>query len=660
MGYLSVPRVNFLGNFSVSTPTGNNADIVANLDPATPAIINNQNMTDEEIRNWLRQAKSVPDPSGNSNHVFINGGWNYFGDNSVIFENTAVKSAQLTDGTLLSDDNSQDPLLGATVELLGHKFGDQPTSAVMVDLDPTAPYTAQIYSGEFRITGKDKTGQPLVLLSGTQPGVAYCYWVYGPRNLCGQGFNQAAACWQFAISQQNLTFTPAINSPALQVLQQAAQQGSGLVIRYCMYHPIQTLSNQDLLAAFAQGDYKQNPAYGQVAGTVGVWQADELKSFPVGRMLLSSNLAEFEFQCPDHKKVTPELRGNTQTPKPAPDPVKPKKFPLGPALAQVDAARQVITLDFVTTFPETDSSLNKVDLGPLSLWLKQDGKLSQKLGPIPPEAYDQAAYEKTAGLVEIPWPPAVSASDLAQGQWVLIQDLNQVSLLEEVDQLMVGSDDQCIYTQVGENLNIELYVWSKERRQQDISLSLEQYTNTILSPGADAVFSAGKETSSGQGRLPHKEILQISSPLDYIVQMPSSITVKPDDSIVQVLMTAQAPGIAMIRFVPPEQQGQAVNWAYDFALKIRVLPEDDFDSIPAEELTWDFIYQHVFRYYHLLYPAMTNRFPLNDEKQVTARATIIKRLVSEAALESTLYMPITRELSAGKRKLVMRWASLQE
>jgi hypothetical protein len=49
---------------------------------------------------------------------------------------------------------------------------------------------------------------------------------------------------------------------------------------------------------------------------------------------------------------------------------------------------------------------------------------------------------------------------------------------------------------------------------------------------------------------------------------------------------------------------------------------------------------------------------LSDRNVVEAMADQLKFAVSLETFESTLYMPITRDLSAGKRRLLERWVNL--
>jgi hypothetical protein len=67
-----------------------------------------------------------------------------------------------------------------------------------------------------------------------------------------------------------------------------------------------------------------------------------------------------------------------------------------------------------------------------------------------------------------------------------------------------------------------------------------------------------------------------------------------------------------------------------------------------------------------MYPVMSSVIPWgptdapNDPTEVATFASQILMLTSADLWSSTLYMPITRDLSGGKRELLNRWCNLQQ
>jgi hypothetical protein len=64
---------------------------------------------------------------------------------------------------------------------------------------------------------------------------------------------------------------------------------------------------------------------------------------------------------------------------------------------------------------------------------------------------------------------------------------------------------------------------------------------------------------------------------------------------------------------------------------------------------WNFIYTNILYLYDMLYPVMDQLMPLGNLDDVEAKINQRLSMISTEMLDSTLYMPVTRELSAGKR-----------
>ncbi len=91
-----------------------------------------------------------------------------------------------------------------------------------------------------------------------------------------------------------------------------------------------------------------------------------------------------------------------------------------------------------------------------------------------------------------------------------------------------------------------------------------------------------------------------------------------------------------------------------------MLPFDDQleKDTPDSKLNFDFIYNHVLVTYDVIYPIMSQVRNLHNKNVVDAMAEQLKFAISLDTIQSTLCMPITRELSAGKRKLLQRYVNL--
>jgi hypothetical protein len=125
----------------------------------------------------------------------------------------------------------------------------------------------------------------------------------------------------------------------------------------------------------------------------------------------------------------------------------------------------------------------------------------------------------------------------------------------------------------------------------------------------------------------------------------------------------------MIRFVDPSAPPVVPQFAWDnvdFAT-VRILRFDDYSDVPDHEINnRDDIYRNVFGFYSVLYPIMSKVIPWGPDGAHKDPATV-RQFASERLAftdpniwHTTIYMPVTREMSAGKRKLLWRWCNLQQ
>jgi hypothetical protein len=81
----------------------------------------------------------------------------------------------------------------------------------------------------------------------------------------------------------------------------------------------------------------------------------------------------------------------------------------------------------------------------------------------------------------------------------------------------------------------------------------------------------------------------------------------------------------------------------------------------SADLAWNFIYDNIFLTYDMLYPVMQQFVDLGSQEAVQgAITTILTATAASGVAGSTLYMPITRELSAGARQVLQVWGGLVE
>lgn len=598
MSHLSLPRIHFQGEMWADVTTANNDDVVKFIDVATVTLTMPDGLTTtDDFRRWATEL----DPEKQK----LRASWNYYGTTRCWFDNVSVKGVQLPGGELITSQSSEpDPLIGAAVNL---------NRAVMIDVDPESILSSQIFCDQFQIRSGDG------LRCQGPPTRFYSRWNHSWRNLTFRGhFKGASAVWQAAIPPNQLRLE-GTNSPVLNALREVAEAGQGLFIRFCTYFFQYDLDQDELAQRFANGDMVVNPAHGKIVGTIGPWQPPEMASVLSHRLLLPSNL----------------LLHNGG-------------YWLGPAVAQVDQERSKIVLDLITTFPEQDETLEKLDQGVVSLQLRyrdNDDTKTEVLGLV---SYDRTTYETGGGIVELEYPAAL-APHLDAGELRLFFEKTGFHTLRETD-LTIETDKSGLYFQEGGSQSIQIQVFKKGRPPQEPTrIKLQQYIMTNINKDDPA-----------SRPVPAKP----ASPDQYIIEMPDEIQVAPGGRV-ELSLTAKAPGTCIIRFVNADRPASRFKSTFTtgFFINIRIFPTDNYDDIDDTQLSFDFIYQHVLRYYDLLYPAMTlipGWAPLDfsDEDSVRRHVHQIKARISEDIWHTSAYMPITRDLSDGKRKLLERWCDL--
>jgi hypothetical protein len=675
MSYLALPRIGFRGsNAYVNPSTANNQNVADFLDYSTVKLKNPPisdvlpEMDPSEYRAWMMSLMTLQ--SQGSNQQQMPGYWNYYGDHLTHFGEATVNSLWLQGMAPVT--SGSDPLLGALVMINGQ----------LIDVDPADTFCSWIISGIFNVMGKDENGQMIDLIKGTNPTIACSRWLNFGRPM-------GAGTFQCVIPRERLSFNPNVQSEALDALHNGVDKNAGIIVRYCLYamqtNPLNT--SEYLFEQFQQGNYLMNPKIGRVLGSIGVWNGTDMCSAPVGRLLYPPdspyNTRTFaaspvpRFAVKTHNDLdrlwdNPEKEilgpANMAVEKPG-TPGMP--FIPGPAAAVVDHERQVIMLDLLTTIPEKSrSDMTKVDIGPVSLGLRytdlsgqKQSKVSVVFSPIP---YDQKTYEDQAGVVEVSYAGHPELAPYIDKGTLFLYQQKTLVLLEEIGTAQVETDDRCVYFQQNEAATIDLRVFVKgEPAKEEVTVQLEQWRD----------FNVAGEVVS-------RDPLVVTPPAFCFEQVPASemdiptsIRV-PSGGKAQLTIQPRTPGCYKLRFIPPGATKQNIpsppcpqnvpDFTIEFFCNYRVLPADDYSHYTDEQINnWSFIFEHVFSYYALLYPIMSTIIPWGpknapkEEEKVREFAALMKHAIDEKRLGSPLAMPITRELSAGKRKLLQRWCDLQ-
>jgi hypothetical protein len=622
--------------------------------------------------------------------------WNMFGSHAVDFVQYNSYITTITGGALgYNQPVAADPLLGGGVSL-GGDGGSGPGR--LVDINPASFWSSQVYFGQLSFGGGD------CVLSGTPSARMHSRWlnlnrIYSQDQSLTQPAASVACCFQAGLPNGQIVWPSAsANSPLAAALEQAASQPSalGLMVRFTAYVnlyfkngvfnniPVQPANYEDLAKCLAEawnawnanGDtskFFSQPCYSHIVGVVGVWNQGELATVPVGRYLAAdqevappglpvaaSQAHARRRHSPTHQMLAAEADGGGLP-----------TTPLGPLVASIDYDAELISLDLSSTMPENGtpgewpSDLTKTDFGPLSLGVLAGDGTFTPIATIEYPQYQQSAYEASAGIVDIPFPDPGTGELLRSGS-LAIQVQGQTALLEQIDSAQ--TDQRGLYLDQGGELELDVAVYRLGVPSPGTNVLIAKYTqgNLALIPTDQPQlvnFTNGSQTTVTVGGVT------------------TAVTILPadGDGIATVGIAAQSSGFPVLAFFPyegdtPPQPPAALLGpgiplvTYAFYTTVRVLPFDD--AVPGEfvglwnatgdpEAAWQFIYRRILYLYDMLFSVMLEYVDLGSQSAVVKNINGIWSAISvESAAESTYAMPITRDLSAGKRLALQLWIYL--
>lgn len=529
------------------------------------------------------------------------GDWNYFGTHVCALEQARVTGGSSAPG---HRDVHDDPLIDAPVELVGK----------LVDIDPTG-LCSQIFFDEFSlgIPGRPHLhARPRRRMSDR--------WLNFGRNLSRLPIaGGASAAWQAVFPAADVEIVRAEESPLLAPLADALRdpRARGLMLRLSTYrtqyfqnslrNPLEpALTLADLQRLHEQGKPVSNPAYSLVVGVVGVWLDGDSEAVPGGRLLFGQS---------------PAPVGNAGG--------RPARA--GPAAAEFHPDAKILSLDFSNTVPELDSNVEKADFGPITVFVTKDGS-STEIARIEPSTYDRAAYEARAGIVDVD----VSAHP-------------DVASLSSGGALSLSVDTPAGPTVLLAELELSAFC-------DDCNLYLDQDEPRTL------VIQARE-----RGEVPARPLSILVAWYDADLSFTGEMTVLPmaADGTTELDVRGDEAGYRHVRFIvfagdaaPLPPQGLRIDT--DQFSSVRTLSFDDAleAATPDEALTWEFVYSNILVTYDAIAPRMSTIIDLSDVDAVRTFARRFKEVTAAELFESRRYMPVTRDLSRGKRELLRRFCDL--
>lgn len=786
MSVLNFPRLYMNGHFFWNPPTANNNDVLPLYDAVKMDLnwpfLAQYGVYPENARKkllpWITSALpydqvpdyvlQVPGNGSPSGYPMMPAEWDLFGDNACGTVDYKDIRSLIIGGELQANSYiEQDPVVGKGYQLLGNPFGsDKPTPARFVDISPwqntfTAMYFDRLVLGD-ATCGLTATRAYRML-------DRFLNFNWGAV----QGLNTVTTTWQTCFPRENLQWQLG-DSALLQALQQQmeAQNAQGLMFRFTTYltyydrngifndYPLvnsrcNSLKALETLQGLYQAgldnvaDIVLNPAYSRTAGVLGLWFADEYPTAPAGRRLEPANAVAILEPIPGNPGAPPSIK-------------------LGVISAQ--AQGDLLSLDLGTGFPfyplpnsqNTVPECEKLQLGDFQVGIQQNGEF-QPLADLTFAQYAQAAFDKRAGLVDLPVTDAVSKTEV--GTLALQTQGHKPKLAAQQQMWTAEVIESGTFIDVGDTRTLQIMVqydglpapagitlWVAEYNNpfmlstsnyylafnNDIDFTLikdhpthrgdnkpgmpqflgGQVQATLLKEGSGRSLRAINEAPapdedddedpapqeepdydfvpvSYQAYLKTPAGLSLAPCLQFIPSIPCtgvldngatvnySLTQITTDAngIAQVTVKAIAAGFPTLRFFVQDGPGAApaVPFSFDymeaytdFLAPLRVLPDEpglmgEFVAAwnqvckltDARVQIWEgFIYPRIFEPFYYLYPIMDKYMPLNSLQRIEGAIDQLIRLVSKPYQEeSTLAMPITRDLPQSRRAVLERWAN---
>jgi hypothetical protein len=536
-----------------------------------------------------------------------NGWWNPTGSGAFRLLGCRVTGVWYADGTSTADP-AVDPIIGAVIG-----GSDDRTSGKLVDLDPQWQMASAPWGLEVRLT---RPGAADWFGGRYQPNGFRDLWLN--RNVSQSGDNAASATFQSVLEDVAWDPEAAARSRALRELH-AATGGKRLSIR---------------LATFGyQADIRQ-PGFtvGTVIGAIGPYLPGEPTSFVRGRRFTpASGFTSWS--------------GMTWF------------------AGALDEASRTLFLDLSNALQITDAAGTPADVGRIFIGALKAASIRENT-PVTPETFEALAeipykdprwLQATGGVYAVELTEA--QLELARGApWALVvrSEINPgafgvgpdvVGIRESDDGLLVGAEPSVLRVDGGGSARVSIYASRYGVPLADATIQIAQ---TGPSP----------QQGGGSPQNPHPPtapIPDIGVPMDKI-EVPRAVTTDRAGVAALEIQTGD-PGnprgyldgqIYLIDYRLPGQSNQARSM-FDFVI---MHVRDRFD-VP-EDPTWRDV-QPIFVQYANLYPIMSKRLiNLADPADVKAHAKILHFSFTRE-IEDPNYMPVTRDLSEGKRLTIVKW-----
>jgi hypothetical protein len=278
-----------------------------------------------------------------------------------------------------------------------------------------------------------------------------------------------------------------------------------------------------------------------------------------------------------------------------------------------------LTLDFANSVPEIDKNLTKLDLGVLTVGVVDPASGAfTSLGSFGYKQYDREAYETSSGILTVPLTPGAAKN--AVDKDLQLRDAAGTPLLAELPLRAIPATP---------NLYLD--------ENACVTATFQLYNRGLKAASSVPLTLFQMDASGAQ---PDK-----STPMT-----------TDKNGLLELRLTGISGG-GITAYVPSfsdaDQPTEGINPQVSTYMYVRTHPADaDIASLTP---TWDNVYAKVLANWNAMAPCMDNWLKLDDPQQMRAYASLLKRLTDPAHLDDFLFMPVTRDMSAGQRALLYKF-----
>jgi hypothetical protein len=532
-----------------------------------------------------------------------NGWWNPGGTAAWRFFECTVQQVVYKDGTIC-DDPAVDPVVGSPVG-----SGHGRTEGKLVDLDPEQQMVSEIWGFQVVL---GSSGSGFSIRGDFEVAAFGDIWVRYPQ---GKADSYYAAFYQSVL--QNLDWTNQTASRFLKELDQLSKGGK---------------AGRKLSIKFNVDGYNDDPTsttftFGRVVGSIGLYSPGEPIHFLAARALPANPLA------------TPAM---------------------GTAYAMIDG--NSLLLDLGNSIP-TQSAGGPIvtNVGRLYAAALPANKPPVLLGEI--EYQNPDWYTQTSGIVRLTLtadqikiaqssPLAITASSIIQQPATLAPP---PPLVEASDGAFLRADQFVFRLNPGDSATTRLYAtrFGKRWAGQQISLGYDPTVmQSFISQGSITPISGPAKVGTPESALQFHDALNPKKPV-------TSITTGKDGTAElqlkagnpgnpRVYIDGQVYGVTYQLGTTPPPIGSVQNGSQFLSALV-------FSGYQVpEEPNWMEHVRPIFQQYADLYPVMRPIVDLANFGSVISRRAILKNVFNTPVTDPN-YMPVTRDLSEGKRTMIRKW-----